>query len=100
MKIVYYPIWVDSYELNWLWIERFSDDLESFAFHAQRNEVNVIDVIYCSTKNVQLVDKHWIEWWIESVFVTLCESNETIIWVFVWQQGIQRILLQCWISCS
>ncbi|KAK8799041.1 hypothetical protein WA171_005821, partial [Blastocystis sp. BT1] len=36
------------------YMKRFSDDLESFAFHAQRNEVNVIDVIYCSTKNVQL----------------------------------------------
>ena len=100
MKIVYCLIWVDEYELNRLWIERFSDDLESFAFHAQRNEVNVIDVIYCSTKNVELVDKDWLEWWVESVLVTLCESNETMIGIFVWQQGIERILLQCWICCS
>ena len=37
------------------WKERFASDLEAFAVHGQRNEVSVVDVVYCSTKSVELV---------------------------------------------
>ena len=35
--------------------ERFASDLEAFSVHGKRNEVSIVDVVYCSTKNVELV---------------------------------------------
>ena len=36
-------------------IETFGEDLCAFSEHAHRDEVTPIDVVYCSTKNEELV---------------------------------------------
>mgnify|MGYP003084301950 CR=1 FL=1 len=45
------------------YLKRFASDLEAFAIHGQRNEVSVVDVVYCSTKSVELNEAilHFVE---------------------------------------
>ena len=40
-------------------IEIFGEDLSAFCEHGHRNEVRSVDVVYCSTKNDELVSM-WI----------------------------------------
>lgn len=40
---------------EWRGVERFGEDLSAFCEHGHRNEVTSVDVVYCSTKNEELV---------------------------------------------
>ena len=103
LRTMYCDIWVGM--CAWSeWKERFASDLESFAIHGQRNEVSVVDVVYCSTKSVELVWFVWNEWRnrMKRFFTLLSlivEPCIILLYTCLYQYIIQMTRLHSWVDC-